>query len=44
MAPGVSFEQTIQEMAGALLSLEYASHLRKSDPALTISDPTWEAP
>jgi len=30
VAPGDSFEQTIQEMAGALLWLEYASHLRKS--------------
>ncbi len=44
VAPGESFEQTIQEMAGALLWLEYASHVRKPTAAPTILDSAEEAP
>lgn len=44
VAPGDSFEQTIQEMAGALLWLEYASHLRRPTAAPTFLDSAEEAP
>ncbi len=44
VAPEDSFEQTIQEMAGALLWLEYASHLRRPTAAPTILDSAEEAP
>ncbi len=44
VAPGDSFEQTIQEMAGALLWLEYAPHLRRPTAAPTILDSAEEAP
>ena len=41
---GGSFEQTIQEMAGALLWLEYASHLRKPVAGSTLLNSAKEAP
>ncbi len=44
VAPGDSFEQTIQEMAGALLWLEYASHLRKPGAARSVLSSAEEAP
>lgn len=44
VAPGDSFEQTIQEMVGALLWLEYAPHLRKPAAAPTILGSAEEAP
>lgn len=44
VAPGDSFEQTIQEMAGALLWLEYASHVRKPGAASSVLSSAEEAP